>query len=64
MNLLVGVVLLAASLAVFSYSLPRGGKTAKFVGSQWEGYIVVGLLCIFALGLTLAITGSIAFIKG
>ena len=64
MNLLVGVVLLAASLAAFSYSLPRGGKTAKFVGSQWEGFIVVGMICVIGFGLMLAITGAIELIKG
>ena len=64
MTMLVGVVLLAASLAAFMYSLPRRGKTAKFVGSAWEGYVVVALICVLALGLTLAISGAVELIKG
>jgi hypothetical protein len=64
MTPLVGFVLLAASLAVFVYSLPRGGKTARFVGGPWEGYVVVGLICIMGLGLMLAVTGAIGLAKG
>lgn len=63
-RLLVGVVLLAASLAVFMYSMPRHGKTAKFVGGPLEGYIVVGLVCLFGLGLLVAVTGIVDAIKG
>ena len=64
MTMLVGAVLLAASLAVYVYSLPRGGRTARFVGSAWEGYIVVGLVCLLGLGLLLTITGTIELIRG
>lgn len=64
MTLLVGVVLFAASLAVFVHSMPRGGRTAKFVGGPWEGYIVVVLVCIAGLGLMLTITGAVELIKG
>lgn len=63
-RLLIGVVLLAASLAVFVYSMPRHGKTAKFVGGPWEGYIVVGLVVLFGLGLLVAITGVVDATKG
>jgi len=64
MTMLVGAVLLAASLAVYVYSLPRGGRTARFVGSPWEGYIVVGLVCLLGLGLLLTITGTVEWIRG
>jgi hypothetical protein len=64
MTMLVGAVLLAASLAVYLYSLPRGGRTARFVGSPLEGYIVVGLVCLLGLGLLLTITGAIELAKG
>ena len=64
MTMLVGAVILAASLAAFVYSLPRGGRTAKFVGSPWEGYIVVGLVCLLGLGLLLTITGAIELARG
>jgi hypothetical protein len=58
MTLLVGLVLTLAALAAFAYSMPRGGKTAKFVGSKWEGYIVVGMICVFGLGLMMMINGA------
>ena len=64
MTLFAGVVLLAASGAAFLYSLPRDGKTARFVGGQSEGYVVVGLVCALGLGLVLALTGALELIKG
>jgi hypothetical protein len=64
MTLLVGAVLLAASLAVFVISLPRGGRTAKFVGGPFEGYVVVGLVVLMGLGLLFTITGAVELIRG
>jgi hypothetical protein len=64
MTMLVGAVILAASLAIYVYSLPRGGRTARFVGSPLEGYIVVGLVCLLGLGLLLTITGSVELLRG
>ena len=64
MTLLVGAVLLAASLAVFVSSLPRGGRTAKFVGGHFEGYVVVGLVVLMGLGLLFTITGAVELIRG
>ena len=64
MTMLVGAVILAASLAAFLYSLPRGGRTARFVGSPWEGYIVVMLVCLLGLGVLLTITGAVELAKG
>ena len=64
MTLFVGIALTVAALATFVYSLPRGGKTARFVGSQWEGYVVVAVLCVFGLGLMLAINGAAGLLKG
>lgn len=53
MTLILGLVLLLAAVGAFVFSLPRGGKTARFVGSKWEGYAVVLLICAFGLGLML-----------
>ena len=55
MTLFAGIAITVASLAIFLYSLPRGGKTARFVGGRTEGYIVVGLVCLFGLGLMLTL---------
>ena len=46
-----------AAVAVFYYSLPRNGKLAKFVGTEWEGYAVVGMIGVFGIGAILIITG-------
>lgn len=64
MTLIVGVVLFFGSLAVFAFSMPRHGKTAKFVGTEWEGYAVVAMLCTFGLGLMLVISGVTELLKG
>jgi hypothetical protein len=64
MTLLAGIILAVVSLAFFVRSLPKDGRTAKFVGGQSEGYIVVTLICFFGLGLMLAITGFSSLIKG
>ena len=63
MTLIVGVVLFLGSLAVFAFSLPRHGKTAKFVGTEWEGYAVVAMLCTFGLGLLFVISGVTELLK-
>ena len=37
MFLATGIVMAALALSAFVYSLPRGGKVAPFVGTQWGG---------------------------
>ena len=56
MTLILGIALVLAAVAAFVFSLPRGGKTARFVGSEWEGYIVVLLICAFGLGSMLVLS--------
>jgi hypothetical protein len=63
MTLIVGIVLFIGALAVFAFSLPRNGKTARFVGSEWEGYAVVAILCTFGLGLMFVISGVTELLK-
>ena len=41
MDFVGGLLLVLLSGAAFVYSLPREGKTARFVGTEWEGYAVV-----------------------
>jgi len=64
MSLIFGGVLFVAALAAFFFSLPRGGKSAWFVGSQWEGYVVVFMLGVFGLGVMLLINGAAQMAKG
>jgi hypothetical protein len=52
-----GFVLSLGAVVVFYYSLPRDGKLAKFVGTAWEGYAVVGMIGVFCVGAILIITG-------
>ena len=51
-----GIALVALAFAAFFYSMPRGGKTARFVGSEWEGYVVVVMLCVFGIGAMLVVS--------
>ena len=57
MSVIFGIALSLAAVAVFYYSLPRNGKLAKFVGTEWEGYAVVGMIGVFGIGAILIITG-------
>ncbi|HSL80577.1 MAG TPA: hypothetical protein VK877_13055 [Pseudolabrys sp.] len=57
--LLAGVISLFLACGLFVYSLPRGGKFAWFVGSQWEPYITILIVSGFVLGVLFAVTGAI-----
>jgi hypothetical protein len=56
-ELIAGIVLVLAAVASLYFSLPRGGKTARFVGSQWEGYVVTAMIGFFAIGMILTFRG-------
>ena len=56
MDAIVGVALMVLAVVVLAFSLPRAGRTAKFVGTHWEPYVVVGLLCAFGAGLMLVVS--------
>jgi hypothetical protein len=60
MILATGIVLLLGAAACFIYSLPRGGKTARFVGGEWEGYAVVAMIGGMGIGILLIVTGAIS----
>ena len=57
MNIILGLALTAISLGAFWASLPRNGKTAKFVGTEWEGYIVAGFIGVLGVGGVLLVSG-------
>lgn len=58
MLLISGLVLMALAIGFFVYSLPRGGKSAWFVGGEWEGYVVVIMIGAIGIGAMMAIIGT------
>jgi hypothetical protein len=65
MNSLVwGAILLVVAVALFWYSLPRGGKLNRFVGTELEPYVVVAICTGIALSFTLMLSGALAFMEG
>jgi hypothetical protein len=61
--LIAGLALIALAVAAFLYSLPRGGKTAPFVGTEWEGYAVTTMIGTAGIGFILSLTSLIALVK-
>ena len=41
MLLINGIALLIFAGAIFRFSLPRAGRSAEFVGTQWEPYVTI-----------------------
>lgn len=64
MFILAGLVMTVAAAAVFYFSLPRGGKTARFVGTEWEGYVVVAMIGVLGIGVIMTIVGASSMLKG
>jgi hypothetical protein len=56
---IIGLACAVLGLTAFIYSLPRGGKLAPFVGTNWEPYAVVAMISLLALGLILALVGIV-----
>ena len=59
MTLIIGIIALVVFGTALYYSMPRGGKTARFVGSEWEGYIVVAMISGIATGAILTVSSLI-----
>jgi hypothetical protein len=59
MQLIVGIALVVLSIGSFVGSLPREGKTAKFVGTELEGYVVAGMIGVLGMGVVLCISGLV-----
>jgi hypothetical protein len=65
MDLLVwGAIIFVVAVALFWYSLPRGGKTNRFVGTGLEPYVAVAVCTGVALSFTLMLSGIIALMEG
>ena len=57
MTIIIGLACAALGLAAFIYSLPRGGRGARFVGTEWEAYTVVAMIGLLAVGIVLTLVG-------
>jgi hypothetical protein len=51
-----GIAVFAATLGIFGYCLPRGGRTHRFVETELEPYIAVAFCAGFALGFTMILS--------
>ncbi len=58
-----GVVVLAATIFVFIFMMPRGGKVHRLVGTEWEPYVAVAFTAAVALGFTLTLSGVLKLIS-
>jgi hypothetical protein len=58
-TLVSGIVVLAVTGVVFWMCLPRGGKTHRFVDTEWEPYVSVAFCSAIALGLTMMLSAII-----
>jgi hypothetical protein len=56
---IMGVVVLLLTILVFWRCLPRGGKTHRLVGTEWEPYVGVAFCTAFALSFTMILSGLI-----
>jgi hypothetical protein len=57
MTIIIGLACAVLAVTAFIFSVPRGGKVAPFVGTEWEAYVVVMMICLLATGLILTIVG-------
>jgi hypothetical protein len=51
--LLAGSSILSATALLFWQCMPRGGKSHRFIGTEWEPYIGVAFTSAVALGFTM-----------
>ena len=60
--LLGGVASLLITAGLFRYSLPRGGKTHRFVGTELEPYVAVAFCSGLALSFTMILSAMLEMI--
>ncbi len=61
-SLIAGLAILVLTGIVFWSCLPRGGKTHRFVGTEFEPYVGVAFTTAVALSLTLSLSGVLDMI--
>jgi hypothetical protein len=52
-----GIVVLVITGAIFVALLPRGGRTHRWVNTEWEPYISVAICSGVALAFTMTLSG-------
>ena len=57
MTIILGLACAALGLTAFIYSLPRGGRHARFVGTEWEAYAVVAMISLLTVGIVMTLVG-------
>jgi hypothetical protein len=57
--MIAGFATLAFSVVLFAMLLPRHGKTHRFVDTELEPYIAVGLTSLVALSFTMILSGAL-----
>lgn len=57
MTLITGIALVVLVVCFFACSLPWGGKPARFVGTPWEGPLVIAAVGSLFIGFVLVIAG-------
>jgi hypothetical protein len=63
MNLMAGgVVVLVVTILAFMALLPRGGRTHRFVDTEFEPYIAVVLTALVALAFSLLLSGALNYL--
>ena len=60
--MIVGVIVFAVTIAAFIYSMPRDGKTHRYVGTELEPYVAVLFTAGAALGFTAVLSGILEVI--
>jgi hypothetical protein len=61
-SLIAGLVILVVTGIVFWYSLPRDGKTHRFVGTELESYVGVAFTTAVALSFSLSLSGLLSIV--
>jgi len=59
--MLAGVAVLVVTAVAFVALMPRGGKTYRLAGTEFEPYVGVAFTSAVALGFTMALSGAINF---
>jgi hypothetical protein len=54
--LVTGILVLLLTAVVFFSCLPRGGKRHRFVDTEFEPYVAVGICAGVALGFSMALS--------
>lgn len=61
-TLIAGIVVFAITAIVFCMLLPRHGKYHRFVGTEMEPYVSVGITAGIALAMTMTLSGVIGLL--